>query len=107
MPTRSFPRFSDLQAKGVWELAPGRTLSVFGLRSRQDAALNIDEDDARGEFNDDTKNDLWSARVSTRRSAPTAQSHTIVSYSDGASAFGVNAAFQNRTQRSNSPDAAD
>ena len=30
-------------------------LSVFGLRSRQAAALEIDEDDARGEFQDDTE----------------------------------------------------
>ena len=51
---QEFPRFADLQGKGVWEMAPGRTLSVFGLLSRQAAALDIDEDDARGEFQDDT-----------------------------------------------------
>ncbi len=100
---QGFPRFSDLQAKGVWELAPGRTLSVFGLSSRQDAALKIDETDANGEFNDDTTNDLVSLRFDASLGA-TAQSHTIVSYSDSTSSFGVDAAFQNRSQRSNSPD---
>ena len=45
---QDFPRFADVQAKGVWELAPGRTLSVFGLRSRQAAALDIDDDERPG-----------------------------------------------------------
>ena len=60
---QEFPRFADVQAKGVWELAPGRTLSVFGLRSRQDADIDFDEEDARGEFNDNTNNDLASVRL--------------------------------------------
>src|SRR5262245_27045525 len=100
---QEFPRFADLQAKAVWELAPGRTLSVFGLRSRQDAALNIDEVDARGEFNDNTNNDLVSARLDTTLGT-TARSHTIVAYSMSESRFGVNAAFENRSQRSNAAD---
>ena len=41
---------------------PGRKLSAFALRSRQSAAVTIDEDDARGEFQDDTANDLAWAR---------------------------------------------
>jgi hypothetical protein len=100
---QEFPRFADLQVKGVWELAPGRTLSVFGLRSRQDAALDIDSDDARGEFNDDTSNDLASVHLNAtfRRSG---RSRTTVAYSDSSSSFGVNAAFENRSQRANTPD---
>jgi len=98
-----FPRFADLQGKGVWELAPGRTLSVFGLRSRQDAALRIDEDDARGEFQDDTNNDLAWARLDTLVGGAF-QSHTIVAYSNSRSTLGVDAAFENRSQRSNAPD---
>ena len=102
---QDFPRFADLQAKAVWELAPGRTLSVFGLRSRQDAALNIDGDDARGEFSDNTNNDLVSARLDTTLGS-TARSHTIVAYSNSTSTFGVNAAFENRSQRSNAADSS-
>jgi hypothetical protein len=100
---QEFPRFADLQAKAVWELAPGWTLSVFGLRSRQDAALEIDNDDARGEFNDNTNNDLVSVRLDTTLGRA-ARSHTIVSYSNSSSTFGVNAAFENRSQRANAAE---
>lgn len=101
---QDFPRFADVQAKGVWDVAPGRTLSVFGLRSRQAAALNIDSEEAFGEFNDDTRSDLASIRFDTALAA-SGQSHTIVAYSNNTSSFGVDAAFQNRAQRSNAPEA--
>jgi hypothetical protein len=100
---QEFPRFADVQAKGVWQLAPGRTLSVFGLRSRQDAALDIDSDEARGEFNDNTSNDLASIRLDSTFGR-NGRSHTTVAYSESASSFGVNAAFENRSQRANTPD---
>jgi hypothetical protein len=100
---QEFPRFADIQAKAVWELAPGRTLSVFGLRSRQDAALDIDSDEAQGEFNDNTENDLVSARLDAALGR-VARSHTIVAYSNSASSFGVNAAFENRSQRANTEE---
>jgi hypothetical protein len=101
---QEFPRFADIQAKAVVDLSPGRTLSVFGLRSRQDAALDIDNDDARGEFNDNTDNDLASVRLDATLGR-TARSHTIVAYSNSASTFGVNAAFENTSQRANSSEA--
>ncbi|MGE3513002.1 MAG: TonB-dependent receptor, partial [Vicinamibacterales bacterium] len=100
---QDFPSFADVQAKGVWDLAPGRTVSVFALRSRQNAALEIDDVDARGEFNDDTRNDLVSVRFDAGIGGA-GQSHTIVAYSKSTSSFGVDAAFENRSQRSNAPD---
>ncbi len=100
---QDFPQFADLQTKLVWDLVPGRTLSLFGLRSRQDAALNIDEDDARGEFNDRTRNDLLSLRFDAAIGR-VSHTKTIVSFSDSASSFGVDAAFRNDSQRSNAPD---
>ena len=100
---QDFPKFADLQTKGVWELAPGRTLSVFGLRSRQNAALNIDGTNAKGEFNDDTKNDLASLRFDAALGG-SAQSHTTAAWSDSTSTFGVDGAFQNKSERSNTPD---
>jgi hypothetical protein len=100
---QEFPRFADVQARGAWELAPGRTISAFWLRSRQDAALDLDESDVRGEFNDNTNNDLASVRLDARVGT-TGRSHTIVAYSDTSSSFGVNAAFENRSQRANTPD---
>ena len=88
----------------MWELAPGRTLSVFGLRSRQDAALNIDETmPAASSTTTRTTICLGTPRCDGWR---TARSHTIVAYSNSASTFGVNAAFENRSQRSNTPTTA-
>ena len=99
---QEFPAFADVQAKGVWEPAPGRRLTLFGLSSRQAAAIAVDEDDARGEIDDDTENDLawlrFDASLGTR-----GQSHTVVGYSDTRSTFGVDAAFEDQGQRSNAP----
>jgi hypothetical protein len=100
---QEFPRFADVQAKGVWELAPGRIVSAFWLRSRQDAALDLDEEEVRGEFNDNTNNDLASVRLDTGLGT-IGRSHTIIAFSDTSSSFGVNAAFENRSQRANTPD---
>ena len=83
---QDFPTFADLQTKEVWELKPGRTLSFFGLRSRESAALNINGSDARGEFNDNTKNDLASLRLDTTIGR-SGQSHTTASYSRSTSSF--------------------
>ena len=99
---QQFPAFADLQAKAVWEPAAGRKVSFFGLLSRQAAAVEIDDDEAQGEFQDDTDNDLaW-----TRFDSPvgtTGQSHTVVAYSDTRSTFGVDANFQQTSRRSNAP----
>jgi outer membrane cobalamin receptor len=99
---QEFPAFADLQAKGVWEPAPGWRLTVFGLGSRQAAAIAVDEDTAQGEFADDTENDLAWARFDASLGAR-GQSHTVVAYSDTRSTFGVDAAFEDQAQRSNAP----
>ncbi|MSO62852.1 MAG: TonB-dependent receptor [Acidobacteria bacterium] len=101
---QEFPAFGDLQGKGVWEPSPGRKVTLFGLRSRQAAAIAIDEADARGEFQDDTENDLAWARFDTSLGSR-GQSHTVVSYSDTRSTFGVDASFENTHKRSNAPSA--
>ena len=99
---QQFPAFADLQAKAVWEPAAGRKLSFFGLLSRQAAAVEIDEDDAQGEFQDDTDNDLAWARFDSPISA-TGQSHTVAAYSDTRSTFNVDGSFENTSRRSNAP----
>ena len=100
---QDFPAFQDLQARGNWAPSDGTRLTMFSLTSRQGAALDIDNEDARGAFQDDTDNDLaWlrvDATIGTR-----GQLHTILGFSDTRSAFGVDAAFQNTSQRSNAPD---
>ena len=97
-----FPGFADVQAKGVWEPGPGRKLTLFGLRSRQAAAFTIDEVEAQGEFQDDTDNDLVWTRYDASVGAR-GRSHTVVAYSNTRSAFGVSAAIENTSQRSNAP----
>ncbi len=97
-----FPGFQDLQARGTWAPSSGTRVTLFSLTSRQSAALEIDEDDARGEFQDDTDNDLVWARLDATLGTR-GQSHTIAGFSDTRSTFGVDAAFQNTSQRSNIP----
>ena len=99
---QQFPGFADLQAKGVWEPGAGRRVTLFGLRSRQAAALEIDQDSARGTFQDDTENDLVWARFETSIGTR-GQLQTVVAYSDTRSTFGVDALFENTSRRSNSP----
>jgi hypothetical protein len=98
-----FPGFADLQTRVVWEPAAGRTLTLFGLSSRQSADLEIDEDDAQGAFGDDTENDLLWLRYDQALGAR-GQSHTVAAYSETRSRFGVDAAFENTSLRSNAPD---
>jgi hypothetical protein len=100
---QQFPAFDDLQAKVVWEPGAGRKVSLFGLRSRQAAALEIDQDSARGTFQDDTENDLAWARFDTSVGTR-GQWQTVVAYSDTRSTFGVDALFENTSRRSNSPE---
>ena len=102
---QDFPGFADVQGKVTWDAAPGKKLSAFALRSRQGAAVTIDEDDARGEFQDDTANDLAWARFDWSLGSR-AQSHTIAAYSDTQSTFGVDASFENTSRRSNTPGEA-
>lgn len=100
---QQFPGFADLQARATWTPSAGTRLTLFSLTSRQAAALEIDRDRARGEFNDDTDNDLawtrfdWS--IGTR-----GRSRTVLGFSDTRSRFGVDAAFENTSRRSNAPD---
>lgn len=100
---QDFPAFQDLQARGSWAPSDGTRVTMFSLTSRQAAALEIDEDDARGEFQDDTDNDLAWLRVDATLGTR-GQSHTIFGFSDTRSTFGVDASFENTSQRSNAPD---
>ena len=99
---QQFPAFGDVQMKSVWEPEAGRKVTVFGLRSRQAAALEIDEDSVRGRFQDDTENDLAWVRFETSVGAR-GRLQTVVAYSDTRSTFGVDALFENTSRRSNSP----
>ncbi len=100
---QGFPGFADLQARATWTPSAGTRLTMFSLTSRQAANLEIDDDEGRGEFQDDTDNDLawlrFDASIGTR-----GQSRTTVAFSDTRSTFGFDASFENNNQRSNAPD---
>ena len=100
---QQFPGFADLQARGTWAPSASTRVTLFSLTSRQAAALEIDEDDARGEFQDDTDNDLAWARIDVSLGTR-GQWHTTVGFSDTRSTVGVDASFDNTSQRSNAPD---
>ena len=62
---QNFPSFADLQLQAGWEFGPGHRFTLTGLRSVEDADLDIDSDRA-GEsvaFGSDVRNDLASARL--------------------------------------------
>ena len=101
---QDFPQFADLQAKTVWEPKSGTKLTLFGLRSRQTAAININGDNGRGEFDNTTNNDLGSVRLDTNIGSR-GHSMTVAGYSNTLTTLGVSASFENRSQRSNAPGA--
>ena len=62
---QNFPSFADLQLQAGWEFGPGHRFTLTGLRSVEDADLDVDSDRA-GEsvaFGSDVRNDLASARL--------------------------------------------
>ena len=85
----------------------GTSSQVAGCRFRVEAVRprrwNIDQNDAQGEFNDNTKNDLASLRLDSTLRIDWAVAHDGV-VSNSTSTFGVNAQFDNRNQRSNASD---
>lgn len=100
---QDFPAFQDVQGKVTLAPGAGTRLSAFGLVSRQTADVALDSDDARGEFQDDTDNDLAWLRLD-QTIGSRVQSRTILGFSDTRSTLGVDAAFQNASRRSNAPD---
>ena len=99
---QSFPGFNDIQTKVAWDLTDATKLSAFGLRSRQSAAIDINNDNGAGEFNDSTQNDLGWLKLrhlfGTRGFTQTTGAH-----SNSASTFGADISFDSKQLRSNSP----
>jgi hypothetical protein len=99
------PTFADVQAKGVWEFSPGRTLTVFGLTSREktDAEFTDSDTASRLGLTDNAGNDLVSASFLTTL-GKRASSNTIVSWYRYTDVLGAEGDVQNDSARSNSPD---
>jgi hypothetical protein len=99
------PTFADVQAKGVWEFSPGRTLTVFGLTSREKTDAEFTETDtaSRLGLTDNAGNDLVSASFITTL-GKRASSQTIVSWYRYTDVLGAEGDVQNDSSRSNAPD---
>jgi hypothetical protein len=101
---QDLPSFGDLQARTVLRLGGGRTLSLFGLRSREstDATFDVPDEGAKGALFTRTRNDLMAAALAVPLglrglSRTTASVYTNTDDAD----FGGD--FRDETRRSNSP----
>jgi hypothetical protein len=101
---QDLPSFEDLQARTVLRLGGGRTLSLFGLRSREatDATFDIPEEGAEGALFTRTRNDLMAAALALPLGVrglvrTTASVYTNTDVAD----FGGD--FRDEKRRSNSP----
>ena len=99
------PKFADVQAKGVWELSPGRTLTLFGLTSREktDAEFTDSGTASRLGLTDNAGNDFVSASFISAL-GKRASSQTIVSWYRYTDVLGAEGDVQNDSARSNAPD---
>lgn len=102
--TSDLPSFADLQAKVAWELAPGRRLTFFALRSRESADAAFD-DEAGGNqlgFRNASRNDLVSASFSTAIGSRVT-TRSIVSWYRYGDALDFDGSFRSESTRSNAP----
>ena len=104
---QDLPSFNDLQGKTVFRLGGGRTLSLFGLRSREAADASFDEPDegAKGAFFSRTRNDLLAATFESSLFGR-GVSRTIVSGYTNTDIVDFGGDFRDATRRSNAPELA-
>ncbi len=102
---QNFPSFADLQLRAGWEFGPGHRLTLTGLRSVEDADLDIDgdRDDERAALGSDVTNGLASARLDAVLGAR-ATSTTIVSWYRNREQLNFDGLVRADARRSNAPD---
>ena len=98
------PSFADLQAKGVWELAPGRRITIFALRSRESADAAFDDAASSNQvgFVNASRNDLVSLSFSTTVGSHVS-SRSIASWYRYGDALDFDGSIRNESTRSNAP----
>lgn len=98
------PSFADLQAKVAWELAPGRRVTFFALRSREsaDAAFDDEVGGSSLSFRNASRNDLVSASFSTAIGSRVT-TRSIVSWYRYGDALDFDGSFRSESTRSNAP----
>ena len=104
---QNFPSFADLQLQAGWAFGPGHRLTLTGLRSVEDADLDIDEG-RPGEtirFGSDVRNDLASARFDAVFGSR-GTSTTIVSWYRNRERLDFDGTIRAHARRSNAPDDA-
>lgn len=102
---QNFPSFADLQLRTGWEFGPGHRLTLTGLRSVEDADLDIDGDRAgeRAALGSDVTNGLASARFDAVLGAR-ATSTTTVSWYRNREQLNFDGLVRADARRSNAPD---
>ena len=101
----NLPSFGDLQAKLSLGIGASGTLSIFGLRSREDTDLSLDDEETPDEFGrivNDAGNDL----VSVSFDSPLGlrgNSRTIFSWYRNQDFLNVDGRVRNDAKRSNAP----
>jgi len=99
------PSFNDLQARVVFRLGERRTLSLFGLRSREDtdAAFDFEAQAAKGTIFTRSRNDLVAVAFRTPL-GPRGWARTIASLYRTTDSFDFGGSFRDEERRSNAPD---
>lgn len=99
---QGLPGFHDLQFRGAWSPTERSRLTLSGLRSRQAAALSLDEKDVNGTFDDNTNNDLAFVKFDLGFGG-TGHTRTIAGWSRTHSTFGLDVTIDGGNVRSNAP----
>lgn len=102
---QNFPSFADLQLQAGWDFGPGHRLTLTGLRSVEDADLDIDGDrpDESIRFGSDVRNDLASVRFAAVLGSR-GTSTTIVSWYRNREMLDFDGTIRADARRSNAPD---
>lgn len=98
------PSFNDLQGKSVFRLGGGRTLSLFGLRSREatDASFDYPKQGAKGAVFTRARNDLLAATFEATLGVR-GVSRTVASGYTNTDLFDLGGDFRDNARRSNAP----
>ncbi|MGH9885870.1 MAG: TonB-dependent receptor plug domain-containing protein, partial [bacterium] len=101
---QDLPSFNDLQGKSVFRLGGGRTLSFFGLRSREatDASFDNPKEGAKGAVFTRTRNDVLAATFETPLGSR-GVARTIASGYTNTDSVDFGGDFRDETRRSNAP----
>ena len=94
------PSFGDLQGKAEWEVSPGHTIRLFGLRSREKTDAEFTEGGDRIALGNDSSNDLVSASY-RGLFGPSVLARTTVAWYDYGDSLDVDGSVTDSARRSN------